>query len=176
MSHYATYVIGAPGAGKTTLLDHLTRGLPVDTAETPFPHRRYDCGVLELGRRRHEFSGTDALSMSIQPVVTTFIEGVRPRMLLAEGYRLGNDKFFRALVSLGYELTVYVIAGPRVATMRALRGSEQNATWAKGRETKVAKLSSAWDATVLTAGARLADLEGLMNDPVALALKEARNA
>jgi energy-coupling factor transporter ATP-binding protein EcfA2 len=155
---HATYVIGAPGAGKTTLIDHLTRALPVDVAEQPFAHRSYDCGVLEIGRRRKGgFSGTDALAMSVQPQVQQLVEGVRPKLLLAEGDRLANAKFFDFLIGLGYDLTVYVLDGPKVVVQRGLRGSDQEATW-------------------LEAGARLAALEEQMTDPVSTRMKEARGA
>lgn len=173
-----TYVIGEPGAGKSTLVDHLTRAVPYEEAETPFPHRRYDGGVLELGRRRHEFSGTDALSMSVQPEVSRFVEGVHPRLLLAEGDRLGNAKFFDHLLRLGYDLRIYVLEGPeRAAMQRDLRGSKQDAKWLKGRQTKVAGLVRQYGdrVIVLPAGGRLPELEAAFrDDPVVATLRAAR--
>lgn len=171
----ATYIIGEPGAGKSTLVDHLTRGLPHETAEQPFAHRYYDCGVFEIGRRRHEFSGTDALAMNVQPEAIRFIEGIRPALLLAEGDRLANEKFFKALVAIGYELTVYVVAGSeRAALQRSLRGTGQNAAWVKGRITKNARLAESRRAILIPAGAKLSEMEALMGDPVSMALRNAR--
>jgi len=173
-----TYVVGEPGVGKSTLVDHLTRGVPYDVAETPFPHRRYDGGVLEIGRRRHEFSGTDALAMNVQPYVQKFVEGIKPRLLLAEGDRLANAKFFDHLIAIGYDLRIYLIAGrQRAAMQRELRGSKQDETWLKGRYTKVVRLQERYEdrVIVLEAGARLADLEKEMrDDPVIETLRAAR--
>lgn len=177
---FATYVIGEPGAGKSTLVDHLTRAVHHEEAESPFPHRVYEIRprefVWELGRRRAGgFSGTDALSMSVQPMVENFIEGIRPRMLLAEGDRLANDKFFHFLVGLGYQLAVYEVRGPERADLhRRIRGSKQDAHWLKGRQTKVRRLTDRWAPAILPAGAPLADLELLMTDPVSEALKAGR--
>jgi len=163
----ALYIIGEPGAGKSTLVDRLTAGLGYEEAMQPFAHRRYDCGVLEIGRRREAFAGTDALSLSVQPTVVTFIEGIRPAMLLAEGDRLANPGFFVALYDFGYRLHIYELYGPSVAAeQRAYRGSTQDATWLKSRQTKVRRLAERFGAIRLPAGAPLADLIDLMGDPV----------
>jgi energy-coupling factor transporter ATP-binding protein EcfA2 len=173
-----TYVIGEPGAGKSTLVDHLTRAVPYEEAEQPFPHRRYEGGVLELGRRRHEFSGTDALAMNIQPEVARWVEGIHPRLLLAEGDRLGNAKFFDHLIAIGYNLRIYALLGARQAFIqRELRGSGQNDTWLKGRQTKVARLCAKYEdrVIVLPVGGRPSDLEKeFVDDPVVANLRAAR--
>lgn len=137
----ATYIIGEPGVGKSTLVGWLTEGLSYEETDSPFAFRRYDCGVTELGRRREAFSGTDALAMDVQPKVAAYIEAVQPRLLLAEGDRLANGKFFAFLKEQGYDLTIYALTGARAAErQRAQRGSHQDATWLAGRQTKVQNL------------------------------------
>jgi GTPase SAR1 family protein len=178
----ALYIIGEPGVGKSTLTKHLTRGLPYEDTDSPFAMRRYDCGVLELGAHRPGYPGTDTLAMNAQPKVATFIEGYRPEFLLAEGDRLANEKFFTSLAALGYNLSVVGLVGSDVAArQRAVRKSNQNATWLKGRQTKVNRLldakSTRWDVSNVAAGQRLDDLEVcLMDIPVVAYLREQRAA
>lgn len=163
----ALYVIGEPGAGKSTLVEYLTAGLPYEETDSPFAMRRYDCGVLELGRRREAFSGTDALGMSVQPKVVQFLEGVQPKLVLAEGDRLGNGKFFASLYNLGYNLWLYELFGADTARRhREQRGSHQDPKWLKGRQTKVAALGERFDAIGLRAGMPMDYYTDLMADPV----------
>jgi GTPase SAR1 family protein len=172
---WAFYLIGEPGVGKSTLMEELTRDLPYEEAEKPFPIRRYDCGVVELGKRRESFSGTDAYAMNVQPMVEQWLEGVRPRMVMAEGDRLANGKFFQRLVDLGYDLTVYHLYGPEQAEIRrSERGSHQDPTWLKGRVSKVEKLNFQWLAWHLPADLTPSGIVELMKDPVSTTLRQAR--
>jgi GTPase SAR1 family protein len=172
---HALYIIGEPGVGKSTLVEHLTRDLPYEEAERPFHHRFYDAGVMELGKRREDFSGTDALAMNVQPTVEQWVSDIRPRLLLAEGDRLANDRFFRALKAMGYTLWLYAIHGPETAeARRAQRGSDQNVVWLRGRLSKVKNLIGRWDPTILDADAPVEAWEDEMDDPVSEALLTAR--
>lgn len=171
------YLIGEPGSGKSTLAAYLTAGLLAEETDSPIPFRRYDCGVLEIGRRREAFSGTDALALNIQPAVVAFLEGVRPRLVFAEGDRLANDKFFQAAKHLGYEVHTYQLWGAQVAAaQRAARGSNQDPRWLAGRQTKVRGLRQRWNSVILPAGAPVQDLAERLGDPVALALRMAKEA
>lgn len=168
----ATYIIGEPGVGKSTLVGWLTEGLPYEETDSPFAFRRYDCGVTELGRRREAFSGTDALAMDVQPKVTAYIEAVQPRLVLAEGDRLANRKFFTFLREQGYDLYVYALVGAKVAErQREQRGSQQNATWLAGRRTKIVNLIDS-DTIMLEAGMPSDYFYELMADPVCRTLVE----
>lgn len=174
----ALYIIGEPGVGKSTFVAHLTRGLPHEDGISPFAFRRYDNGVWELGSRvNRDYPGTDTLGMSVQPKVVEFLTGMRPEYLLAEGDRLANRKFFTALVDMGYNLTVVALYGPDVAKrQRALRGSSQDESWLKGRQTKVRRLMEVdprWTLVVVHAGRSLAEMADLAT-PIVARLNEAR--
>jgi ribose 1,5-bisphosphokinase PhnN len=139
------YLIGAPGAGKTTLMRAITANRPHSTMKTPIPHMLYH-GAIQLGTERAAFSGTDALPMNVQPAAEDFIAGYPARLILAEGDRLGNAKFFRAVKRAGYALTVLHldVSASVLDQRRRERGSNQDASWMKGRETKVLNLAIDW--------------------------------
>lgn len=170
---YFTYVIGEPGVGKSTLVATLTRGLMFRTQDKPFARREFLCGVVELGKVRESFSGTDALGMSVQPLAEEWLAETTPRLVLAEGDRLSNDKFFTAVTRLGYLLSVYYLFGPDVAAeRRARRGSDQDPTWVKGRASKASRLAFDWMAFELDARLRPHELARQMDDPVSRTLRE----
>lgn len=147
------YVIGQPGSGKSTLVANLTAGLRPEKVETqPFAHVVWPGGVVELGARRENFSGTDALSMSVQPKVVNWMYEARPRFVLGEGDRLANGKFFQAALDVGYRLAILrlCVSGPVAAHRRAARaaevaaGKQQNARWVLGRASKARRLAADW--------------------------------
>lgn len=169
------YIIGEPGSGKSTLIKYLTRGLSYEDGRSPFAFRRYDCGVWELGARRAEFSGTDALALNVQPAVERTLEAIRPEFVIAEGDRLANAKFFRFAIGMGYDVHLVHLEGMEVAAVqRRLRGSEQDETWVKGRRTKVYALAAQFNALVLPAGSPPSALELAIVNPVTEQLNAAR--
>ena len=153
------YLVGVPSSGKSTLMKELTRGLPRRPAGSPVPHEWLgDGAALELGKTRESFSGTDALSLGIQKKAIEFIEQHPARLILAEGDRLANDKFFSAVTAAGYRFELVYVDVPAdvAAARRRARGSNQNVQWLTGRATKVRRLIDRWahwtvDATTPTA-------------------------
>lgn len=138
------YIIGIPGSGKSTALAAALQGLPVvGQGSQPFAMVHYKYGV-QLGRVRKAFSGTDALSLSVQPRAEDWITAAPPyvQAVVAEGDRLANVGFFRSATQAGWALDVIYLDVPlQIARQRCLeRGSNQNEVWWKGRCTKVANL------------------------------------
>jgi len=147
MTEEMLYVFGQPGSGKTTLINALTEGTFGSTFRQPFTCTEYINGVVQLGvQRPGGFGGTDALAMSVQPKVLRWLEEERPPFVLGEGDRLTNRKFFQAVTDLGISLyTVYLYVPDELAAKRREgRGSNQNATWIKGRQTKIINLTNEW--------------------------------
>jgi hypothetical protein len=177
------YVIGEPGAGKSTLVAYLTRGLWKREESSPFAHLVYACGVVELGRRRAEFGGTDALSMAVQPQVLSWAEMTLPKLVIGEGARLGNLSFMTSMAAIGYDVHLVALEGSEQAALqRRLRGGGPGEDFAKGQRTKVANVIAGWRGRVtrLAVGEKLPMLEARLMadpDPVLLALRgPARNA
>lgn len=146
------YFIGEPGVGKSTLMAMLAAGHVPHQMEAPIPHIVYDDGgVAQLGRLRGEFSGTDALGMSVQPRVEEWLAQRPYRVIFAEGDRLANSKFFRAAEDGGYELAIVVVEADDVVleqrrASRAFvqRRQQQDVRWLRGRRTKIRNLVSEW--------------------------------
>lgn len=133
------YIIGIPGSGKSTLAAELVKGRRRRVRDVPFVHTVYEDGLIQLGRERTGRSGTDALSMSIQPNVLAALEAAKWPRVLGEGDRLTNRKFFEAAREQGYRVDVVLLDTPPelAAERREARGSEQSESWLKGRETKI---------------------------------------
>lgn len=128
----------------------------VEVRDKPFKHTIYEDGTVELGYRRPQFGGTDALSLGVQPKVVEWFKGIASshrHLVVAEGDRLANRKFFREIQAIGWELKLVYISVPElVAKNRAWkRGSRQDDAWYKGRITKVRNLvnDSIWENTGL---------------------------
>lgn len=177
---HALYIIGEPGVGKTTLMSALRAGQLWQPHDVPFTHQHSGLGVaandplaVELGGPREGFGGTDVLGMAVQPQAVAFLSGsCAPQLLLAEGDRLGNGKWFASVTEAGYHLYVYHLHGPRVAARRrAERGSDQDPTWLKGRRTKVESLSLLMSAIVLDASLPVELLVQSLMDPVSRVLR-----
>jgi P-loop Nucleotide Kinase3 len=143
------YLIGDPGVGKTTLtralLDRLADG--ATEVSSPVPHELlWRAGRVvgaHLGRPREWFGGTDALAMNVQPAATAWLTTRPFGLVVGEGDRLGNGKFFAAMTTAGIDLAVvHVTCPPTLAEARRVeRGSRYHPAWLAGRRTKVARLA-----------------------------------
>ena len=146
------YIIGIPGSGKTTLLGAALVGVPsIGQTTRPFTHVIY-LGGCQLGALRGKFSGTDALSMSVQPKVVEWLNGPCPYVnIVGEGDRLANLSFFQGVLDAGWQLEVVYLAVPEsIAQQRCVeRGSAQDPSWWKGRVTKVRNLAASFPVTAL---------------------------
>lgn len=152
------YVIGNPGAGKSTAvrsaLAHLgcTAGQSV---EVPIAHTRHQPSpsglvVWEMGRQRAAFSGTDALAMNVQPKAIRWVEALQepganaPDVLIGEGDRLATRGFLLSAPDLTLVLVNVPIETAQargIARAADIDRPAQQASWFRGRCTKVANLA-----------------------------------
>lgn len=144
MGRELLWLIGVPGVGKSSAWREATRDKVMKVNDKPIAHRLFPGGV-ELGsyaEKRGGFTGSDGLSMSVQPQALAFMAGIKEGVVCGEGDRLGNESFLIAAAGLRFNVhLVALLADPSTsAQRRAMRGSKQNDTWLRGRTSKVSGL------------------------------------
>jgi predicted ATPase len=155
----AIIITGEPGVGKTTLMFALLAelqalspfaasfvGEPVARTDYILPlHSGRLCRVLGIYERNAGYAqGTDRLSMSVQPKFEQMVREMPDgATLLYEGDRLANQKALGALRASCFEINLVILyAAEAVLQARyAERGSNQAASFLRGRRTKVSNLA-----------------------------------
>jgi dephospho-CoA kinase len=137
---------GEPGSGKTTLMRRVIEHFGVEPKYTEFklvPYLKKD-NIYILGKYEEGevFSGTDRMSMAVQPEAIKFLATLpADSVVLYEGDRLFTASFLEHCLE-NYELEIIYLATDReTRNLRYKeRGSEQNETWLQGRETKISNI------------------------------------
>jgi hypothetical protein len=134
---------GNPGSGKSTLMKRLI--------EYYTPEKKYDevklvpylqnNNIYILGKydEGEVFSGTDRMSMAVQPEAIKFLACLpKDSIVLYEGDRLFTASFLEDCADK-YDLKIFHLStNPEVREERYKeRGSNQNVTWLQGRESKI---------------------------------------
>lgn len=162
---HLVYLLGEPGIGKSTLMAEVTE--PWERHEQPAevnaPARDLLLSggrpvAVELGRRRATRSGTDTLPTAAVEQADRYLRTGRAAaeapLLLAEGGLLATERFMRAAVDAGYEVTVVYLFGSGIAAaQRAVRDARtgsrgQSASWLRTRATVARNLANelqSWD-------------------------------
>ena len=140
-----TYILGIPGSGKSTAVAGALKDDKIigRNSDKPVPYIEYASGLIQIGRNRETYPGTDVLSYNAQPKVLDWLATLPSGThVLAEGDRLANGKFFDALLGSGWNLKIiHLYCPPAVARQRCLdRGSNFTTSWFRGRVTKVDNL------------------------------------
>jgi broad-specificity NMP kinase len=137
---------GEPGSGKTTLMKRVIELLNPEAKYNDFklvPYLQKD-NIYILGKYEEGevFSGTDRMSMAVQPEAIKFLAYLPEHsILLYEGDRLFTASFLEHCVERYETKIIYLKTDKSVRQDRYKeRGSEQNETWLAGRETKVSNI------------------------------------
>ena len=139
---------GEPGSGKSTLMKEILSKFDWKEEYTSFklvPYlshgKYYILGKYENGE---VFSGTDRMSMAVQPEAIKFLASLsEDSIVLFEGDRLFTASFLEDCVE-NYDCEIIYLETDRLIRENRYkeRGSNQNETWLQGRETKIANILS----------------------------------
>jgi len=137
---------GEPGSGKTTLMKILISHYGVAPKYDAFklvPYLQKD-NIYILGKYEENevFSGTDRMSMAVQPEAIKFLATLpNDSVILYEGDRLFTSSFLEDCLEKYNLSIVYLSTDKEVRKERYKeRGSNQNETWLQGRETKISNI------------------------------------
>jgi len=137
---------GEPGSGKTTLMKILISHYGVAPKYDAFklvPYLQKD-NIYILGKYEENevFSGTDRMSMAVQPEAIKFLATLsNDSVVLYEGDRLFTSSFLEDCLEKYNLSIVYLSTDKEVRKERYKeRGSNQNETWLQGRETKISNI------------------------------------
>jgi uridine kinase len=137
---------GEPGAGKSTLMRRLIediKAVPKYNEYKLVPYLQYfEIFILGKYEEGEVFSGTDRMSMAVQPEAIKFLAYLPENaIVLFEGDRLFTASFLEHCVEKYDTKIVYLKTTKDIRSDRYKeRGSEQNETWLQGRETKIANI------------------------------------
>lgn len=137
---------GEPGSGKTSLIKELLAHKPWKKLYDEFklvPYLQYEnCYLLGKYDDGETFSGTDRMSMAVQPEAVKFLSSLPPSaIVLYEGDRLFNVSFIEHCMN-NYDCEIIYLETDRNIREERYkeRGSDQNKTWLQGRETKISNI------------------------------------
>lgn len=144
---------GVPGTGKSTMMkdfmdqfDDLERVKPVQLVDCEYS-KEGNIHILGKYDEGEVFSGTDRLSMAVQPAALEFVKSTETNVIF-EGDRLFNGSFIRALMELkDVELKVILLTAPKAILKEryAERGSDQTEQFLQSRASKYDNLLMSFD-------------------------------
>jgi uridine kinase len=137
---------GEPGSGKSTLMKKLIEVFEVEPKynEVKLVPYLQKGNVYVLGKYEEGevFSGTDRMSMAVQPEAIKFLSTLpSDAVVLYEGDRLFTSSFLEHCLDM-YDLNIIYLQTKKEVRQERYkdRGSDQNETWLQGRETKIANI------------------------------------
>jgi uridine kinase len=137
---------GEPGAGKSTLMKRIIENFKAEPKYNSYKlvpyllsNNVYILGKYEEGQT---FSGTDRMSMAVQPEAIKFLKTLPSNsVVLFEGDRLFTASFLEHCNENYDTQIIYLKTTKDVRTERYKeRGSNQDETWLRGRESKIANI------------------------------------
>jgi uridine kinase len=137
---------GEPGSGKTTLMkrvvEHYNLQPKFDEVKLVPYHQNQNVYVLGKYEEAQVFAGTDRMSMAVQPEAIKFLTTLADTaVVLYEGDRLFTASFLESCVE-NYDTKIIYLSTDRSVRQERYkeRGSEQDETWLRGRESKIANI------------------------------------
>jgi uridine kinase len=142
-------IFGEPGSGKSTLMKRVMDELQIsrevhnDFKLVPY-HKNENVYVLGKYEEGETFGGTDKMSMAVQPEAVKFLAQLpNEAVLLFEGDRLCTASFLEDCADKYDTTIIYLRTNKETRQIRyAERGSNQDETWLRGRESKINNIRS----------------------------------
>lgn len=142
-------IFGEPGSGKSTLMKRLMQELDVsreiytDVKLVPY-HKNDKIHILGKYEEGETFGGTDKMSMAVQPEAVKFLAQLpSDSVVLFEGDRLCTASFLEDCADKYDTTIIYLRTNKETRQVRyAERGSNQDETWLRGRESKINNIRS----------------------------------
>jgi hypothetical protein len=137
---------GEPGSGKTTLMKRVVEHYNMQPKYDEYKLVPYlqNQNIYVLGKYEEAqvFAGTDRMSMAVQPEAIKFLATLPENsIVLYEGDRLFTASFLENCVNKYDTRIVYLSTEKTVRQERYKeRGSSQDETWLRGRESKIANI------------------------------------
>jgi len=143
------YIFGPPAIGKSLLMSRLTGNCRRSFLAKPIPHTwllppgSQTPAAVELGCNRTAFPGVDCLPYDIHERACDYLKGPVPPLILAEGDRLANMKYWTFALSVGHHIHgIRLNADTDIIDARhRARGARQSRRWRDGRATKCSNLA-----------------------------------
>lgn len=142
-------IVGVPGTGKSTLMKQFLENWiweehkPVGLLDG---YLARDKNIFVMGKYEEGevFSGTDRLSMAVQPKAIEYLEGSPADTVIFEGDRLTTVSFFKAVKTAGHKLVIVELTVPDdLREQRYVdRGSDQSEQFIQSRFTKLKNIKS----------------------------------
>jgi len=139
---------GEPGSGKSTLMKRIIKtikAVPKYNEYKLVPYLQYfEIFILGKYEEGEVFSGTDRMSMAVQPEAIKFLAQLPEHaIVLFEGDRLFTSSFLEHCVEKYDTSIIHLVTDKSIRQERYKeRGSTQNETWLAGRETKISNITS----------------------------------
>jgi dephospho-CoA kinase len=138
---------GNPGSGKSTLMRRLLNDLQFPKSSEQLyelvpGHKNRN--VVVLGKYDEDvgvFGGTDKMSMAVQPKAIEYLETSPGAVVIYEGDRLFTGSFLEHCEDK-YDLSIIHLSTTKEVREERYkeRGSNQDETWLKGRESKISNI------------------------------------
>lgn len=159
---------GRPGTGKSTLMKEFMAQFDDWERMKPFPlvdiefSQEGNISIIGKYDEGEIFSGTDRLSMAVQPNALEFVRLSENTNIIFEGDRLFNGSFIRDLIDLkDVELKVILLNAPEdvLKARYGERGTDQTEKFLQSRATKYSNLLMSFDLMDVIEERRNKDLE-----------------